>query len=78
LLFTAPLPEGRVGHVALKSASPQVRKFCFVAPQRKLRFSKEQLLSLRFKLLDATFMTGFSMVEFFAIGSYSAVVKSST
>jgi hypothetical protein len=40
----------------------QVRKFSFVAPQRKLRFSKAQLRSLRFKFLDATFMTGFGMV----------------
>jgi hypothetical protein len=44
------------GHVALKSASPQV---FFVAPQRKLRFSKVQLRSLCFKLLDATFNSNF-------------------
>jgi hypothetical protein len=36
----------RVGHIALKSASPQA---FFVAPQRKLRFSKAQLRSLRLK-----------------------------
>ncbi len=48
-ILYCPIP--RVGHVALKSASPQV---FFVAPERKLRFSKAQLRSLRFKLLDAT------------------------
>jgi hypothetical protein len=57
----------RVGHVALKSTSPQVRKFFFVALQRKLRFSKAQLHSVHFKLLDATFyatlMTGIGAVE---------------
>jgi hypothetical protein len=45
----------RVGHVALKSASPHV---FVVTPQRKLSFSKAQMRSLhclRFKLLDATF-----------------------
>jgi hypothetical protein len=47
-------PPPRVKHVALKSASPQVRKFVFVAPQHKVRFSKAQLGSLHFKLLDAT------------------------
>jgi hypothetical protein len=31
------------------------RKLFFVAPQRKLTFSKAKLLSLRFKILDATF-----------------------
>jgi hypothetical protein len=46
----------RVGHYALKSASPQA---FFVAPQRKLRFSKAQLPSLRFKILDATFNHNF-------------------
>jgi hypothetical protein len=55
----------RVGHIALKSASPQAS---LVAPQCKLRFSKAQLCSLRFKILDATliasFMIGFSMVKF--------------
>jgi hypothetical protein len=50
----------RVGHIALKSASPED---FFVAPQRKLRFSKAQLRSLRFKVLDATFMTGFGLVK---------------
>jgi hypothetical protein len=49
------------GHVALKSVSPQDREFIFVLPQLKIRFSKAQLRSLRFKLLDviliATFMT---------------------
>jgi hypothetical protein len=49
------LPTTGVGHFALKSASPQVRKLFFVVPQHKLRFSKEQLRSLRFKLIDATF-----------------------
>ncbi len=39
-----------------KSASPQA---FFVAPQRKLRFSKAQLRSLRFKILDATFNRNF-------------------
>jgi hypothetical protein len=47
---------GKVGHVALKSASPQV---FFVAPQSKLLFSKKQLCSLRFKLLDATLNRNF-------------------
>jgi hypothetical protein len=37
----------------------QVRKFFFVAPQRKLRLSKAQLRSLCFKLLDATFNPNF-------------------
>jgi hypothetical protein len=45
----------------------QVRKVFFVAPQCKLRFSKAQLRSLRFKTLNgtliATFMTGFGMVK---------------
>jgi hypothetical protein len=45
-----------------KSAS-----FFFVAPQRKLRFSKAQLRSLRFKILDATliatFMTAFGTLK---------------
>ncbi len=50
------LMKVRVGHVALKSASPQV---FLVAPQRKLRFSKAQLRSLRFKLLDVTFNRNF-------------------
>jgi hypothetical protein len=45
----------------LKSTSAQVRKFFFAAPQRKLRFSKAQVHSLRFtgKLLDATFNRNF-------------------
>jgi hypothetical protein len=43
----------------LKSASPHVYFFA----QRKLGFSKAQLRSLRFKLLDATFMSAFGMVE---------------
>jgi hypothetical protein len=47
----------RVGHVALKSASPQV--FFFDLQQCKLRFSEAQLRSLRFKLLDATFNCNF-------------------
>jgi hypothetical protein len=59
-----------------KSAS-----FFFVAPQRKLRFSKAQLRSMRFKILDATliatFMNGFGMAKRIQIGSYSVVVKSS-
>jgi hypothetical protein len=67
----------RVGHIALKSASPQVRKFFFLVPQRKLRSSKAQLRSLRFKILSATFMTGFGMVLLNYVGSYSVVVKSS-
>jgi hypothetical protein len=33
----------------------QVRKFIFVALQRKFRFSKALLCSLHFKLLEATF-----------------------
>jgi ribosomal protein L32 len=37
----------------------QVSKFIFVVPQRKLSFSKAQLRSLCFKLLDAIFMTSF-------------------
>jgi hypothetical protein len=53
----------RVGPIALKSASPQA---FFVAPQSKFRFSKAQLRSLHFKILDgtliATFMNGFGMV----------------
>jgi hypothetical protein len=53
------------GHVALKSA---VHKFFLVSPQRKLRFSKAQLRSLRCKILgatlNATFLTGFGMVDF--------------
>ncbi len=56
------IAEGSIstgGHVALKSASPQVRKFIFVAQQCKLRFSKVQLRSLRFKLLDATLNCNF-------------------
>jgi hypothetical protein len=47
---------GSVRHVALKSVSSQVRKFFFVAPQCKLSFSKAQLRSLRFKLLEATLL----------------------
>jgi hypothetical protein len=54
-----PFKISKGGLVALKSQ--QVRKFTLVAPQRKLRFSKAQLRSLHFKLLDAvliaTFMT---------------------
>jgi hypothetical protein len=50
---------GRVGHIALKSASPQVRKLFFVVPQRKLRSSQAQLRSLRFKILGATFKRNF-------------------
>jgi hypothetical protein len=46
----------KVGLVVLKSASPQV---FFFAPQRKLRFSKAQLGSMRLKLLDATFHCNF-------------------
>jgi hypothetical protein len=46
------------GNVALKSAN-----LFFAAPQRKLRFSKAQWRSLRFKLLDVTFFTGFGMTE---------------
>jgi hypothetical protein len=34
------------GHGALKSASLQVRKFIFVAPQRKLRFLKSVIALL--------------------------------
>jgi hypothetical protein len=41
-------------HVALKGSSPQVRKFIFVAPQRKLRSPEAQLRSLRFKHIVAT------------------------
>jgi hypothetical protein len=37
----------------------QVRKLFFVAPQRKLRFSKAHLRSLRFQILDATFNRNF-------------------
>jgi hypothetical protein len=37
----------------------QVRKHFFVAPQRKFRFSKVQLRSLSFKILDATFNRNF-------------------
>jgi hypothetical protein len=33
----------------------QARKLFFVAPQRKLRFSKAQLRSLSFQILGATF-----------------------
>ncbi len=44
---------------ALKRAGLQVRKFIFVAPQRKLRPSKTQLCSLCFKLLDAFFSHNF-------------------
>ncbi len=46
-----------VGHIELKRA--QVHKFFVVAPQRKLRFSKAQLHSLRLKLLDTTFNCNF-------------------
>jgi hypothetical protein len=49
----------RVGHVALKSVNPQARKFFVVVPQRKLRLSKAQLRSLRFKILDATVIATF-------------------
>jgi hypothetical protein len=49
----------RVGNVALKSASPQARKFFFVASQRNRRFSKAQLRSLHFKLLDTIFNHNF-------------------
>jgi hypothetical protein len=70
--------RSRVRHVALKSASPQV---FFVVPQRKLWFSKAQLQSLRFKLLNATFNRNFYDCiwydDTFWIGSYSVVVKSS-
>jgi hypothetical protein len=48
--------SSRVGHIAPKSANPQA---FFVAPQRKLRFSKAQLRSLRFKILDATLVATF-------------------
>jgi hypothetical protein len=52
-----------------KSTSPQVCKLFFDAPQLKRRFSKAQLQSLRFKLLDelliATFIYGFCMVNLF-------------
>ncbi len=54
----------------------QVRKLFFVALQCKLRFLKVQLRSLHFKILDTTFMTGFGMMKFIYIGSYSVVVKS--
>jgi hypothetical protein len=50
-----PLPTDVI-RVAPKILSPQVRKFIFVAPQSKLRFSKAQL---RFKLLDAPFNRNF-------------------
>jgi hypothetical protein len=50
------VPTSRVGHNALKSASPQA---FVVAPQRKLRSSKAQLRSLRFKILGATFNLNF-------------------
>jgi hypothetical protein len=53
----------RVGHIALKSASPQVRKLFFVAPQRKLKFSKAQLRFFRFKILDTTLIATF-MAQF--------------
>jgi hypothetical protein len=38
------------------------RKFFFVAPQRKLSFSKAQLRSLRFKLLDTTLLLWLDLV----------------
>jgi hypothetical protein len=45
----------------------QVRKLFFVAPQRKLRFSKAQFCSLSLEVLDATlittFMSAFGMVQ---------------
>jgi hypothetical protein len=67
----------RVGHIVLKNPIPEA---FFVAPQRKLRFSKTQLLSLRFKMLDITltsaFMTEFGM-KLILISSYSVVVKTS-
>jgi hypothetical protein len=68
----------RVGHIALKSVSPLA---FFVAPQSKLRFSKAQLRSLHFNILDATliatFMNGFGMVGIILTGSHSVVVESS-
>jgi hypothetical protein len=52
-----------------------------IALQRKLRFSKAQLRSLRFKLLEATFyrnfMAVFGMMKLHKICSYSVVVKAS-
>jgi hypothetical protein len=65
--YMTKLETLKVGHIALKSASPQVRKLFFVVPQRKLSLSKAQLLSLCFKILDSTlimaFMNGFGMVK---------------
>jgi hypothetical protein len=59
----------------------QVRKFIFVAPQHKLKFSKTQLRSLRFKLqtqlLITTFISACGMVQNGKLGSCSAVVQSS-
>jgi hypothetical protein len=76
---TDTVPKCRVGHIALKSASPQA--FFFVAPQCKLRFFKAQLCSLRFKILDVTFIRNFydwiRYVEVVKICSHSVVVKSS-
>jgi hypothetical protein len=59
LTISVPVPLNRVGHIALDSASPQVRKLFFLAPQRKLRSSKAQLRSLRFKILGATLNRNF-------------------
>jgi hypothetical protein len=38
---------------------PKSASFFYVAPQRKLRFLKAQLRSLRFKILDTTSITTF-------------------
>jgi hypothetical protein len=46
-------------HAAKVCMLREERKFILVAPQCKLRFSKAQLRSLRFKIFDATFMTSF-------------------
>jgi hypothetical protein len=61
-IFT-PLPLTQSWACCTEERKSQDHKFFVVVLQRKLRFSKAQLHSLRFKLLDATFITGFGMVK---------------
>ncbi len=49
--------QGILAELGILRWRAQVRKLFFVAPQRKLRFSKAQLRSLRLKILDATSIT---------------------
>jgi hypothetical protein len=70
LLTTELLRKSKTEYIALSqkkadicrhrwACCAQVSKFIFVAPQRKLRFSKAQMCSLRFKLLYAIFNYNF-------------------